>query len=89
MGREDEIRAIAYRIWEEEGGCDGCDYDHWLKAEMIWEDKQKNEVVSIANQAKSTQTAKQGKNEGSQDVELTPEEPQRIHHSLILKVLGK
>ena len=41
MGREDEIRAIAYRIWEEEGGCSGHDFDHWLKAEVLWEDNQR------------------------------------------------
>jgi hypothetical protein len=35
MGREDEIRLIAYRIWEE--GCpNGRDCEHWYKAEVIW-----------------------------------------------------
>ena len=47
MGREDEIRLIAYRIWEEEGYCDGHDCEHWLKAEVIWEEKQKNKAASI------------------------------------------
>ena len=65
MGREEEVKTLAYRIWEEEGCCDGHDFDHWLKAEVIWEDRQKNEAASI------------------------PEEPQEIHHSLILKVLGR
>jgi hypothetical protein len=39
MGREDEIRAIAYGIWEAEGYCHGYDCDHWLRAEVIWEDQ--------------------------------------------------
>jgi len=41
MGREDEIKLIAYSIWEEEGCCHGRDVEHWLKAEVIWEEKQK------------------------------------------------
>jgi hypothetical protein len=41
MGKEDEIREIAYTIWEEEGCCDGRDFDHWLRAEAIWRSKQK------------------------------------------------
>ena len=61
MRREDEIRIIAYRIWEEEGCCDGHDCEHWLKAEVIWEEKQKNEAASTDTKAKSRQTTKQGK----------------------------
>jgi hypothetical protein len=37
MGKEDEIRLIAYRIWEEEGCRDGHDCEHWFKAETLWE----------------------------------------------------
>ncbi|OGO20736.1 MAG: hypothetical protein A2144_08475 [Chloroflexi bacterium RBG_16_50_9] len=72
MGREDEIKTIAYRIWEEEGRGDGHDFDHWLMAEAIWEDEQKNETVLTGTKAKSKQT-----------------EPQGIHQSLILKMLGR
>jgi hypothetical protein len=41
MGREEEIRLIAYSIWEQEGYCDGHEIDHWLRAEVIWEKNQK------------------------------------------------
>ncbi|MDD2778526.1 MAG: DUF2934 domain-containing protein [Methanocellales archaeon] len=41
MRREEEIRLIAYSIWEQEGFCDGRDIEHWLRAEAIWEEKQK------------------------------------------------
>ncbi len=41
MGREDEIRLIAYSIWEEEGHPNGKDYEHWLRAEATWEQQQK------------------------------------------------
>lgn len=35
MGREEEIKLIAYRIWEEEGCIDGHDCEHWFRAEAI------------------------------------------------------
>lgn len=47
MGREDAIRIIAFYIWEEEKRPNGRDVDHWLKAEKIWEKKQR--IQSIAN----------------------------------------
>jgi len=46
MGREEEIKLIAYRIWEEEGCIDGRDCEHWLRAEAIWELNQKEPVPS-------------------------------------------
>jgi len=61
MGREDEIRVIAYRIWEEEDCCDGRDCEHWLKAEVIWEKKQKNEAPGTDTRANPKQTRKQDK----------------------------
>ena len=56
MGREDEIRIIAYSIWEKEGRSDGHDFEHWLKAEVIWEEKQKDEAAYIDPKAKSKQS---------------------------------
>ncbi len=41
MSREDEVRLIAYHMWEEEMHPDGKDAEHWFKAEAIWE-QQKN-----------------------------------------------
>lgn len=41
MGQEDEIRLIAYRIWEKEGCLNGRDCEHWYKAEVIWNQQQK------------------------------------------------
>jgi hypothetical protein len=41
MEREDEIRYIAYCIWEQEGCCHGRDIEHWIRAEVVWEEKQK------------------------------------------------
>ena len=39
MGREDEIKLIAYKIWEEEGCPNGRDCEHWFRAEVVWEQK--------------------------------------------------
>ena len=39
MGREDEIRLIAYEIWEGEGCPIGRDCEHWFRAEVVWEQK--------------------------------------------------
>ena len=41
MGREDDIKIIAYRLWEEDGCCHGRDGEHWTRAEIIWEEQNK------------------------------------------------
>jgi hypothetical protein len=40
LRREDEIRIIAFQIWEGEDRPKGRDVEHWLQAEKIWEKKQ-------------------------------------------------
>jgi hypothetical protein len=37
--REERIRQIAYRIWQEEVYPHGHDVQHWLKAEDIWREE--------------------------------------------------
>ena len=39
MAKEDEIRLIAYNIWEQEGCPNDKDYEHWLRAEALWHKK--------------------------------------------------
>lgn len=34
--RDEEIRQLAYRLWQQEGCQNGDDGQHWLKAETIW-----------------------------------------------------
>jgi hypothetical protein len=41
MEREDEIKQLAYCLWEQEGCCHGRDIEYWLRAEVAWEEKQK------------------------------------------------
>jgi hypothetical protein len=36
MSREQEIKEIAYRLWENEGRPEGKDFDHYLRAEQLW-----------------------------------------------------
>jgi hypothetical protein len=61
MEREDEIRLIAYRIWEEEGCCHGRDIEHWLKAEVVWEERQKKEPVSVNIKTEPKRTSRRSK----------------------------
>jgi DUF2934 family protein len=35
MNRDEEIRQVAYKLWQEEGCPDGYEVKHWLKAETI------------------------------------------------------
>jgi len=37
--REQEVRELAYQLWQEEGCPDGYDVQHWLKAEAISQEK--------------------------------------------------
>ena len=61
MGREDEIRVIAYRIWEEEGCCNGRDAEHWFRAVIIWEEDQKKKAVPAGTSRKPKRAASTGK----------------------------
>jgi hypothetical protein len=54
--REEEIRQLAYRIWQEEGYPHGYEVQHWLKAEAIWLEEQR--AKSMPKQRKpATKTA--------------------------------
>jgi hypothetical protein len=52
MGREDEVRLIAYNIWEEENCPDGRDCEHWFKAEVVWEEQKKRAATSAKAKSK-------------------------------------
>ncbi len=38
MNRDEEIRKVAYKLWQEEGCPDGYEIQHWLRAKKIWEE---------------------------------------------------
>ncbi|WP_448187502.1 DUF2934 domain-containing protein [Azospirillum sp. sgz301742] len=46
---EQRIRDRAYAIWQEQGCPEGCDYEHWLKAEQ--------EVAATATAPKAAKKA--------------------------------
>ena len=49
MGKEDEIRLIAYSIWEEDNYPNGKDREHWFKAEALWEKEHKRSEMAIGS----------------------------------------
>ena len=61
MEREEEIRRLAYSIWEKEGYPHGRDIEHWLKAETIWQGKYSDED----NEREKHPEQKQKKTSGS------------------------
>jgi DUF2934 family protein len=64
IDRNEEIRQLAYRIWQEEGCPEGCDVEHWLRAQMIWEEmnrpqsKRKQSKAPKGRKTRQTQTTK-------------------------------
>jgi hypothetical protein len=36
---QEQIRKLAYRIWQAEGYPHGYDVQHWLKAEAMWQEE--------------------------------------------------
>jgi hypothetical protein len=47
MGREDEIRMIAYALWVRDEKCYGKAIKHWLEAEAIWKQNQEDIKLSL------------------------------------------
>ncbi len=60
MEREDEIRLIAYSIWEQEGCPHGRDSEHWFRAISIWEEKQTPKAEAAVARAISPTAGEQG-----------------------------
>jgi hypothetical protein len=56
MDREEEIRLIAYNIWQEEGCIDGQTHEHWLRAELIWESRQKPKASVVKKKTTKKKT---------------------------------
>ncbi len=61
MGREDDIRLIAYSIWEKEGCPNGHDCEHWIEAEAIWEKERKSQPVPSIGRAKAKKAPKRAR----------------------------
>lgn len=59
---DEEIRQIAYRLWQEEGCPIGQEVQHWLRAQTIWEDMHRR-------QSKPKTAVRKGKKEKQSIVE--------------------
>jgi translation elongation factor EF-1alpha len=49
MAKEEEIRLIAYNIWEQEGCPNGRDCEHWFRAEALWKKHNNRPEVPIGS----------------------------------------
>jgi len=58
MNHEDEIRLIAYRIWEDEGCPDGLHQEHWGRAETIWREQHSPATTSTSSSPKASSKKK-------------------------------
>jgi hypothetical protein len=60
IDRDEEIRRLAYKFWQEAGCPDGYEVQHWLKAETIWLEghrpKDKPEVSASPKRRRRRQT---------------------------------
>jgi DUF2934 family protein len=56
MGRDDEIRSIAYGIWEREGRPEGHALEHWQKAEKTWASQHKTPQQSVSGTERKGQS---------------------------------
>jgi hypothetical protein len=61
VARADEVRMIAYNLWEREGCVNGKDCEHWFRAEAIWKDQQKPETTVASVKFQSKQVAPKAK----------------------------
>ena len=39
IDRDEEIRQLAYRLWQEAGCPNGSDLQHWLRAQELWQEE--------------------------------------------------
>ena len=47
MATEEEIRELAYSIWQQEGQPEGKDLEHYFRAKKILEDKEAAPVIQL------------------------------------------
>jgi len=48
MLTDEDIKKLAFAIWEEEGRPDGKDVEHYLRAKKILEEREAKRVVELA-----------------------------------------
>jgi hypothetical protein len=48
MPTEEQIRQLAYALWEQEGSPEGKDQEHYFRAKKMLEDQEKAHIVKLA-----------------------------------------
>jgi hypothetical protein len=48
MATDEDIRKLAYNIWEKEGRPDDKDVEHYLRAKKILEEREANRIKELA-----------------------------------------
>jgi len=48
MATEQQIKELAYAIWEEEGRPEGKDLEHYFRAKHILEERQASSLIELA-----------------------------------------
>jgi hypothetical protein len=48
MITDEEIKKLAFRIWEEEGRPTGKDVEHYLRAKIILEEREAKKILELA-----------------------------------------
>jgi hypothetical protein len=66
--RDEQIRELAYRIWQEEGYPHGHEVQHWLKAETIW--LEEHRAKRIPTQRKPLKKRTKSRKTGAAEREL-------------------
>lgn len=61
--REEEIRQLAYRLWQEAGCPEGNEVQNWLNAEAVWLEQQR--APSQTKPAKAAKPRKPRKSRAS------------------------
>jgi Protein of unknown function (DUF2934) len=58
IDRDEEIRQLAYRLWQESGCPTGSDLQHWLKAQEMWQEKHRPKNRTKPAKAKKPRQAR-------------------------------
>jgi hypothetical protein len=65
MITDEDIKKLAFAIWEEEGRPDGKDVEHYLRAKKILEEREAKRVVELAPVPQLVELAQPPKNSSS------------------------
>jgi hypothetical protein len=63
IDRNEEIRKLAYRLWQESGCPNGSDLQHWLKAQELWQENHRPKTRTKAAKAKKPKPTRTLKSE--------------------------